>query len=425
MSKFVFEFRPVNSVGPNHLGRWRSQPKSTLVAIWVSAVLLGGGSVSAEVPGSMKQGSHKHSSLQQLGRIVGAGWGDGYHACKCSDASMCADMPPRPYCEGNCGHGNCDACGTNRSSDIVQCDSGCALPKPAGFLPHGILGNVNETGVALKAGTLPACRSVPCNDLRCKSPTCKLKLQGNVNETGLALKATGTARYSKPLFNVSLPRPHFRTPIFRQLAPQPACDTTCDVNVGPAYPFPAYHNDSGDSIESTESDAVTDSPLAEFPADAVMNPSHANPEFVSTVESLATSVVEPEKKVAVSVLAAPQINSEPVAEVRHPVRIAQGKVKPRSSEMSVPAERSLPTVPAETSAKTPAKPSPSSTVAKPSTATAATKPAPVSMPKKSRIAISDPLPTNVYVNHFVETDAEVAAQPEPATNAPKRLPVVR
>ncbi len=35
--------------------------------------------------------------INQLGRIVGAGWGDGYHACQTSGLRLGADLPPRSY----------------------------------------------------------------------------------------------------------------------------------------------------------------------------------------------------------------------------------------------------------------------------------------------------------------------------------------
>ena len=35
--------------------------------------------------------------VQRLGRLVGAGWGDGYHACDSSGIRPCADLPPKSY----------------------------------------------------------------------------------------------------------------------------------------------------------------------------------------------------------------------------------------------------------------------------------------------------------------------------------------
>ncbi|WP_040767748.1 hypothetical protein [Novipirellula maiorica] len=414
MKKLDSKYRPVTSVWGNAPNRLRIGPKSILATIWVSVVLLGGGNLSAELPGS----------LQQLGRIVGVGWGDGYHACKCSEACLCADMPPRPYCEGNCdgqcGHGNCSACGDVLSCDAVPCDSKCGLPKKPSLFTHRILGNVNETGLALKAGALPACRNVPCNDLHCKAPECKLKLQGNVNETGLAIKAVGAARYSKPLCDLSLPRPHFRTPLFRQLAPKPTCDTTCDVSHGPVNEFPANefpvdHSGSGYSIDPSLPHPETDSPFIEVPADSAMNQTQPKPK--QPVEGLAAPVVEPETRVAVSVLAAPQPSPEPVVETRRPVRIAEGKFKPKSTATPVSTKAE----PAPPKPSTPAAGSPLPTVASPVVASPVT----VSPPAKTRIAISNPLPNNVKVNHFVEAAAGESVPTKPTARSPQRLPAVQ
>ncbi len=411
MNKLDPDFRPVgfvwgnvpNSHVPNSL---RRKPKSILAAIWVSAILVGGGSALAEMP----------STLQQLGRIVGAGWGDGYHACKCSEGGLCADFPPRPYCQGNCdgqcGQNGCNGCGDIIPCDSVPCDSRRGSLKMPGLFGHGILGNVNETGLALKAGSQPACRNVPCNDLHCKSPGCKLKLKGNVNETGLAIKAAGGPRCSNSSCDLPPRRHLFHAPVVHP----PVCDTACDVNDGTTREFPVNHDGSGGSIEHTLPHPVTDSPFIEIPADSAMNQAHPHLAPKLLVEELAPPVVKSEKRVAVSVLAAPQPSPEPVVEVRRPVRIAQGKVKPRSA----PSTASSPT-----SVASPATVSSPATASKPAPASSPATTSSPALASKLRIAISDPLPSNVQINRFAEAASDVPAETKPVARSPQRLPMVR
>ncbi len=88
------------------------------------------------------------NKLQQLGRACGVGWGDGYHACRCSGFRPGADLPPEPYCYGNCRNGLCGS---------GHCGSGhCRLCGP-----------VYEFGAVIGAQA----KARPCNCSQCSGAT--------------------------------------------------------------------------------------------------------------------------------------------------------------------------------------------------------------------------------------------------------------
>ena len=111
---------------------------SLVVAAIASACFLVGAmdQVSAEIT----------APLHRLGRACGFGWGDGYHACRCSGIRPGADLPPRSYCQ------NC-----NRH--VVDGRCGC-----------GVIGPVSETGVAYRGRC--ATRTITSPYSSCDGPSC-------------------------------------------------------------------------------------------------------------------------------------------------------------------------------------------------------------------------------------------------------------
>ena len=353
MKQLNHDNRPMASADSVARKSQRSKRSSIVATISVSVMLLGGGYAAAETP----------SKLQQLGRLVGAGWGDGYHACKCSGNRPFADLPPRPYCYGNCdgqcGQTQCDDCGGSNS---------------------GFLGNVNETGLVLKARAHAA-----CNNTQCQTPHCNLDIRGQVNETGLALKVPGRPQYGTAPCKLPPCRPRLRIPSVRQ----PECDASCDV--GPnvenwsAAATPESLNFESSNLEPSNSEStypaqqtmparVLESPVIEVPADSAMNQTKPHLAPATRLPKVTVPAAEPEKRMAVSILAPPEPTPEPAKQIRRPVRIAQGNVKPKSTV---------------------------------------------------RIAISQPLASNVKINHFAEEAADIAPEAKPAPRSPQRLPLIR
>ncbi len=368
MKQLNHENRPMASADSVARKSLRSKRSSMVAAISVSVMLLGGGYAVAETP----------SKLQQLGRLIGAGWGDGYHACKCSGNRPCADLPPRPYCYGNCdgqcGQTRCDECG--------------------GF-SSGFLGNVNETGLLLKARA-----HTTCNNTQCQTPHCNLDIRGQVNETGLALKVPGRPQYSTAPCTLPPCRPRLRIPSIRQ----PECDASCDV--GPhvenwsAAENPESLNLESSDLESSDLESlnfessdleslnsefthpaqqtmpvrVLESPVVEVPADSAMNQTKPHLAPPTRLPNVTMPAAEPEKRMAVSILAPPEPTPEPAKQIRRPVRIAQGNIKSKST---------------------------------------------------IRIAISQPLDSKVKINHFADEVADVAPEAKPAPRSPQRLPLIR
>ncbi|WP_197169047.1 hypothetical protein [Novipirellula galeiformis] len=261
-------------------------------AMFAVCVLGGAGTAEADVP----------NPLQQFGRMVGAGWGDGYHACKCSGFRPLADLPPRPYCYGDCGA----PCSHATAGQCSDCQTGGI----------GACGQVCETGLTLRANASQQCRP--------KGPSLgtrfRLGMFTDVCETGLAIKAPGVP--------FAMPTPCDLPPVQRPIVPQLAtplhCDATCDVNPtlshqsphGGGYPAPSLSRPMQNIPQPPTSPAAA----VEIPADSAMN--QTLPLQKQTPSSLRDPVptLASEPRIAVTELGPPQAQRAN----RHPVRIAQG-----------------------------------------------------------------------------------------------------
>ncbi len=72
-------------------------------AVAAAAMMLASAGQTAvqDLPWTNTAAAEFHGSVNQLGRVFGAGWGDGYHACESSGFRLGADLPPRSYSQRN------------------------------------------------------------------------------------------------------------------------------------------------------------------------------------------------------------------------------------------------------------------------------------------------------------------------------------
>lgn len=151
--------------------------KRRLIAVAAAAVVAASGSATSFA-------AEVHGSVNQLGRLFGAGWGDGYHACESSGFRLGADLPPKSYSQRNRGpsrikraaqtfYDHFDAGRSYRPCDDVFCDSAPliingsqVIQQPKGWTPS----QVTEDPGAPSVPT-PAPRPVPAQPERIEIPS--------------------------------------------------------------------------------------------------------------------------------------------------------------------------------------------------------------------------------------------------------------
>ncbi|MGB7342647.1 MAG: hypothetical protein WBD20_00390 [Pirellulaceae bacterium] len=100
--------------------------------------------------------------LQRIGRTLGCGWGDGYHACQDSGFRPGADLPPRSYSK--------------------QFGGGCLPGSPcAGSWSPAGPGSYYDQFDAQFRGRSVGCGGVGCDNPGCDAPGCDSARKGNVD----------------------------------------------------------------------------------------------------------------------------------------------------------------------------------------------------------------------------------------------------
>ncbi|QEF99049.1 hypothetical protein Mal15_31080 [Stieleria maiorica] len=113
------------------------------------------------------------ATLQRVGRLLGVGWGDGYHVCRDGGCRPGADLPPHGFPD-QFGHKRCaDGCG-----QIYP--AGTALPQVRHGLPHLLTGLPKlppVSGPAVYSAGVAPCHSpnrtrTTCDDAACDVSGC-------------------------------------------------------------------------------------------------------------------------------------------------------------------------------------------------------------------------------------------------------------
>ncbi|MEL7263812.1 MAG: hypothetical protein AAFP69_03230 [Planctomycetota bacterium] len=206
--------------------------------------LVTGGTASAQDPGS------RISTINQIGRLFGIGWGDGYHACAPTPDAFRSDLAPRNSYDpqvngrgmpilgggGGCANGNCNSgqlipVGVGQQSRLF----GQGLASAAGVCVDGNCG-----GQMVPLGYNPQ-HWAQANQVPCSSGQCS----GNAMVVDTPMMQTMPAMpqmqpYSAPL---SSPPVTMQAPIVSPVAPMktaPAIQPAPNYQAAPNVNVPQY-----------------------------------------------------------------------------------------------------------------------------------------------------------------------------------------